>query len=274
MIMLSYLQAILIGFIQGLTEFLPVSSSGHLVLAQKLLGVETEGLTFEVLLHFGTLISIFWVFRQRLIDIIKSFLALLRKDEWSRFTSSPDRKFGLLLLAGSVPTALIAFFIKDWVEEAFASVTFVGIALLVTGVLLWIADLLPGGEKDITKTSWIDALIIGSFQGVAVFPGLSRSGSTISGALYRGLDKKTAAEFSFLLSIPAVLGATLLEVVELIKNGFGAEHGMLFYLLGMAAAAGAGILAITFFIKALVKNKLRWFSIYCWAVGIIILILL
>lgn len=271
--MLDYLNALIVGIIQGLTEFLPVSSSGHLVLSQRLLGVEMPGLTFEIFLHFGTLISVFWVFRHRLLEIIRSFFALLKKEEWSRFKTSNDRWFGLLLIIGSVPTAIIAFIIQDHVEQAFNSTFFVGVALLFTGVLLWIADTLPGGKKDIGKTSIFDALLIGTFQGLAVFPGVSRSGSTISGALFRGLDKRTAAEYSFLLSVPAILGATLLEVVSLVKdNQIGGDW--LFYLIGVVAAAGAGIFAIRFFINLLVKNKLRYFSIYCWLVGVTVIIFL
>jgi len=273
--MLHYINAVIIGLIQGLTEFLPVSSSGHLVLFQRLLGVEMPGLTFEIFLHFGTLISVFWVFRQRLLKIIMSFLILFsKKGEWARFASSADRWFGLLLIIGSVPTALIAFIIKDYVEQAFNSLLFVGIALLITGALLWVADILPGGKKDIHKTRIFDALLIGTFQGLAIFPGISRSGSTISGALFRGLDKKTAAEYSFLLSIPAILGATLLEVVGLIKNNTGVEYDLLFYFAGVVAAVAAGIFAINIFLKLLVKNKLRYFSVYCWTVGILIIIFL
>ena len=207
--MLHYLRAILIGLVQGLTEFLPVSSSGHLVIAERLLNVEMPGLTFEIFLHFGTLISVIWVFRQRLFSLVKSFAALFTRGEWARFAAEGDRWFGLLLVIASVPTAIIAFILKDYVGQAFQNPGFVGAALLFTGALLWVADILPGGKKDIHKTSVWDALLIGTFQGLAIFPGISRSGSTISGALYRGLDKETAAEFSFLLSVPAVLGAAL-----------------------------------------------------------------
>jgi undecaprenyl-diphosphatase len=269
----EYINALIIGLIQGLTEFLPVSSSGHLVLSQHLLGVEMPGVTFEVFLHFGTLISVFWVFRRRLLEIIKGFLALFRKEEWARFKSSDDRWFGLLLILGSIPTAVIAFLLQDYVKQAFDSTLFVGIALLITGLLLWVADILPGGKKDIGQTTVLDALIIGAFQGLAIFPGISRSGSTISGSLYRNLDKKTAAEYSFLLSVPAVLGATLLEVFDLLRNN-QIETDWFFYLVGVVAAAAAGILAIRFFINLLVKNKLRYFSIYCWLVGILVIILL
>lgn len=271
--MLHLLNALLVGIVQGLTEFLPVSSSGHLVISQHLLKVEMPGLTFEILLHFGTLISVFWVFRKRLLSIIMSFVTLFSKNEWSKFSSSGDRWFGFLLLVGSIPTAILGILLKDHVEQAFTNTFFVGVALLFTGVLLWIADVMPGGQRDINKTGIIDALLIGTFQGLAVFPGISRSGSTISGALFRGMDKKTAAEYSFLLSVPAIAGATLLEVVDLFR-ATEVAHDWLFYLVGLVAAAGAGIFAINIFIKMLVRNKLRYFSIYVWIAGLLVIILL
>lgn len=271
--MVDYINAIIIGLIQGLTEFLPVSSSGHLVLSQHLLGVRMPGLTFEIFLHFGTLVSVFWVFRRRLIDIVKSFLALIKKDQWSRFKTCEDRWFGLLLILGSIPTAIIAFLLQDYVTQAFDSTLFVGVALLLTGALLWVADVIPGGKKDIGRTTVLDALFIGIFQGLAIFPGVSRSGATISGSLYRGLDKKTAAEYSFLLSVPAVLGASLMEVIGLVKdNQMGGDW--LFYLVGIVVSATAGIFAIRFFINLLVNNRLRYFSVYCWLVGTLVIIFL
>ena len=270
---MDYLKAVLLGLIQGLTEFLPVSSSGHLVLAQRLLGIEIPGVTFEVFLHVGTLISVIWVFRERLANIIKSFLVLFKKEEWSRFAASQDRRFGLLLIAASIPTAIIAFLLNDFIEKAFGSTLFVGIALLVTGGLLWVADTLPGGNKDIAKTTALDAILIGVFQGIAIFPGISRSGATISGALFRKLDKRTAAEFSFLLSIPAIVGGALVEVIKISQEAAGAAMGWLFYLLGIVAAAAAGIFAIRFFIRLLVRDRLRIFAVYCWLVGVIVILI-
>jgi len=272
--MQELLNAIIIGLVQGLTEFLPVSSSGHLVLSQYLLGVEMPGMTFEIFLHFGTLISVFWVFRRRLWKIILSFVALFKKDEWAQFTTSTDRWFGLLLVLGCIPTALIGFALEDYVTQAFDSVKFVGIALLVTGILLWIADALPGGKKDIHRTKIFDALFIGTFQGLAIFPGISRSGSTISAALFRRMDKRVAAEYSFLLSAPVILGATLLEVYDLISANVELAGHWTVYLLGVTVSALAGIFAINFFIKLLVNNKLRYFSIYCWIVGLVVIVFL
>ena len=268
----NLLKAVLLGLVQGLTEFLPVSSSGHLVLAEKLLNVTIPGLTFEVFLHVGTLISVVWVFRKRLAAIIRSFLVLVKKDEWSRFSASEDRRFGLLLITASIPTAIIGFLLHSIVEEAFGSTLFVGIALVLTGGLLWLADALPNGTKSIAKTSILDAVIIGVFQGAAIFPGLSRSGATISGALFRKLDKSKAAEFSFLLSIPAILGGALVELIK-IGRGTPAALNWPYYLAGIVAATVAGIFAIRFFLRLLIKDRLRLFAIYCWVIGALTVII-
>lgn len=270
---MNYLKAVLLGLIQGLTEFLPVSSSGHLVLAERMLGVEAPGKTFAVFLHVGTLISVIWVFRERIANIIKSFLLLFKKEEWARFADNADRRFGLLLIAASIPTAIIAFLLKEYIDKAFDSPLFVGIALLITGGLLWVADTLPGGNKDISKTTALDAILIGLFQGVAIFPGISRSGATISGALFRKLDKRTAAEFSFLLSIPAILGGALVEAIKISQDVAGAAIDWLFYLAGIVAAAAAGIFAIRFFIRLLVRDKLRFFAVYCWLIGVVVILI-
>lgn len=270
---MNYIKAIILGLVQGLTEFLPVSSSGHLVLAETVLDLRAPGITFEIFLHVGTLISVVWVFRQRLARIFKAFFALVDKEERRHFFANADRRFGVFLLIASIPTAFIAFIGKGFVESAFGSTLFVGIALLFTGVLLLAADVLPAGRKTIREATVVDSLVIGAFQGVAIFPGLSRSGATISGALFRKLDKQTAAEFSFLLSIPAILGGALVEVMSLARGAASLSENLLFYLCGITAAAFAGIVAIKFFIKLLVKDRLLPFAIYCWAVGALVIII-
>lgn len=269
----EYVYAVVIGIIQGLTEFLPVSSSGHLVLSQHLLGLQMPGLTFEVFLHFGTLISVFWVFRERVGKIIASFWVLFTDREWEKFLASPDRRFGLLLLVGTVPAAVVGLLFRDFFEAAFATPRLVGFMLLVTGGLLWLADWLGGGNKDIQRARGWDALVIGTFQALAIMPGISRSGATITGALFRRLDKKTAAEYSFLLSIPAIAGATALELVAVLRGGEMAAD-WLFYGLGITAAALAGILAIRVFLRLLVTNRLKIFAIYCWLVALLAIILI
>lgn len=270
---MNFIKGILLGLVQGLTEFLPVSSSGHLVLVEKALNIHAPGITFEIFLHVGTLFSVVWVFRERLAKIIKSFVLLVEKEERKNFFANSDRRFGLYLIIASIPTALIAFLFRGLVEDAFGSALFVGIALLFTGLLLLIADHLPAGHKSIERTSPFDAILIGTFQGIAIFPGLSRSGATISGALLRKLDKTTAAEFSFLLSIPAILGGALVEILSLGGGSQLPAMDWLFYLSGIVAAGLAGILAIKFFIRLLIKDRLLPFTLYCWAIGIVVIVL-
>ncbi len=268
----DYLYAILIGIIQGLTEFLPVSSSGHLVLSQHLLGLEMPGLTFEVFLHFGTLVSVVWVFRQRIGSIIASLWDYARDRGRQGFLEDSDRKFALLLIVGSLPAAVLGLLLRGYFESAFAAPRLVGVMLLVTGGLLWLADYLAGGTKKISNVTWLDSLIIGVFQALAIMPGISRAGSTITGALFRNLDKQTAAEYSFLLSIPAIAGATLVELFEITRGGEMAAD-WLFYALGVVTAALAGILAIRVFLRVLIKNKLRYFAVYVWIVGLLVILL-
>lgn len=270
---MDFFRAIIVGLVQGLTEFLPVSSSGHLVLAQHLLGVESPGITFEVFLHLGTFVSVLWVFRRRISEIIKGLLSFLALKKIDQFKGAENRWFAMLLVVGTIPTALIGFLLAERVEAAFADPSFVGYTLLITGVILFVADRLPGGVKDINKTSFLDVIIIGIAQGLAVFPGISRSGSTISAALFRKLDKRTAAEYSFLLSLPAIGGAAVLDFVGIIRNS-AVSHNWGLYIVGAIAAGISGVLAIELFIRLLVRNRLSYFAVYCWLVGITAIVFL
>ncbi|NLI69423.1 MAG: undecaprenyl-diphosphate phosphatase [Firmicutes bacterium] len=246
--------AILLGIIQGLTEFLPVSSSGHLVIFQKFLGIESPGMTMEIFLHFGTLLSIFWVFR-------KDFIAL-----FSFYRDRTQKRFLMLLIIGVIPTGLIGLVFKSWVEQAFQSTLVVGLSLLVTGGILFLIRRIPPGKNDVSRMRIGDALWIGTLQGVAVIPGISRSGSTIAGALWRGLDRETAVRYSFILAAPVILGATILEAKDLIVCGI--EKTLLSnYLVGGLFAFGFGVIAIKLFINLLQNRKFHYFSYYCWIVG-------
>lgn len=255
---MSLIKAILLGIIQGLTEFLPVSSSGHLVVFQRILGIEGAGVTLEVLLHFGTLLAVFWVFRRDFIDLLK-----FPKD-------TVQRRFLLLLILGCIPTALIGYFLGDFIESIFHSLLLTGAALVVTGIILKLLTLLPEGEKDITSMQPLDALWVGLLQGIAVIPGISRSGSTITAALWRGLDRATAVRYSFMLAAPVIFGATLLEVKDMIK--VGVERTLLLdYTAGTVAACICGILAIRLFIHLLQQKKFHYFAYYCWAAGVVVI---
>ncbi len=251
---MGLIKVILLGVIQGLTEFLPVSSSGHLVIFQRIFGVEGTGVTLEVLLHFGTLLAVFWVFRRDFLNLLK-------------FTRDRAQlRFLLMLILGCIPTALLYFLFGDFIESIFHSLLLTGAALLVTGGILKLLTLLPEGGKDIIKMKPLDALWIGLLQGIAMIPGISRSGSTITAALWRGLDRATAVRYSFMLAAPVIFGATLLEVKDMIKAGI--EKTMLLeYTAGTVAAFIFGILAIRLFIHLLQQKKFHYFAYYCWAAG-------
>lgn len=245
-------QALLLGLVQGLTEFLPVSSSGHLVIAQSLLGVKAEMLTFDIFVHVGTLAAVFVYFW--------SDIRALLKRPFCRLTA--------LIVVGCIPAGLMGVFLDDFFERLFSSLPAVACALIVTGVLLLISDRF-NGKGSIEKMSFGQALAIGCFQGLAITPGLSRSGSTIFGALLCGLERREAARFSFLLSIPVILGAALLEGVDVVKSGVPVSFS---YLLGAFVAALSGYIAIRIFIRLLERRNMRYFAYYVWAVAAVVLI--
>jgi len=246
------LEAILLGILQGLTEFLPVSSSGHLVIFQALLGMEGDLLIFDVFVHVGTLFAVTAVFWQDIVEIFRHL--------FSRFT--------LLLIVGCIPVGLIGLFLDDVVSALFASLTTVAVALIATGLLLFISDRFQG-SRTLKEMRFSDALVVGLFQGLAITPGLSRSGSTIFGALLCGLQRSEAAKFSFIISIPVILGAALKEGYELfVEQAMVVEWT---YFLGAAVAAICGYAAIRIFLKLLEKARLRYFSYYVWAVAAAVL---
>jgi len=248
---MSLLEAIFLGVVQGLTEFLPISSSGHLVLFQRLFGLEEGALTFDILLHFGTLIAVFAVFW-------RDILALLQ---------NPFGKFGRLILAASIPTALIGLLFKDYFDELFKSGSTLGAEFLITGVIIWWADSLRKGRKGEREMTYLDAALIGTLQGAAILPALSRSGLTIFGALLRGLDREFAAKFSFLMSVPVILGANVMELKDAAYASIGAPE-----IAGMLAAAAAGYFAIKYMISLIVKKGMRMFAWYVFALGGLILL--
>jgi undecaprenyl-diphosphatase len=272
------MREIILGFIQGITEFLPISSSGHLVIGQHLISGNqqiNEDILLDILLHFATLWVVFIYYRREIVKIIRIlFVSLFRGASQSSPTShtiTDDheklfQKMPLLILVGSIPTGILGVLIKfsAHVEILFSTLPLVGISLLATGVLLYLSDIRKEADtkKDITI---LDALIIGTFQGIAVLPGVSRSGATISAGILRGIDRKTAATFSFLLSIPAILGVVILETKDILQ--LSQTSHLLPYLLGMVIAFISGYVAIATLIRFVVKRQLRWFSWYCWMLG-------
>jgi undecaprenyl-diphosphatase len=255
---MSFFEAILLGLVQGLTEFLPVSSSGHLVILQELLGIEETGVTLEVLLHFGTLLAVFWVFGRDFINLF-------------RLREAGQRRLLFLLAVGVVPTALIGLLLGNYIAILFQSTLVVGVMLLVTGGILKLLTVLPAGKKDLPAMQPKDALWVGLLQGFAVIPGISRSGSTITAALWRGLDRATAVRYSFMLAAPVIFGATLLEVREMVALGIE-RAALLNYIAGGLAAFLAGVVAIKVFIKVLKQQKFNYFAYYCWIAGVAVII--
>jgi len=266
------LKALLIGVIQGLTEFLPVSSSGHLVLAQHYLGIDEPGVIFEVAVHFGTLVSVIIVFWRDIVDILKAFLTLFKgRRRYMPCEEQQAMRLAILIVVGSVPTAIIGFGFEDFFESLFSSVLFVGGALLVTGALLWLTERVRRGSRNINQMGVLDALIIGTMQGLAIMPGISRSGSTICTSLLLGLNRETATRYSFLLSIPAVFGASLFKLKDMLEMvGQGFPWVML--VTATLAAVVAGIVAILLVVQLLKRGKLDLFAYYCWAVGLFVIV--
>ena len=254
MVVISVIQAVILGVVQGLTEFLPVSSSGHLVLLQKIFGITEGNLVFTTMLHVGTLLSVFVVFWQDIVDIIRK----------------PWGKLPVLLVVATLPAVVVALLLEDAIEAAFAGAAFLGVGFLFTGAVLWGVEMIPAGVKTLDKMKWQHAIIIGIAQGVAIFPAVSRSGSTIAGALFCGLDRKFAARFSFLMSIPAILGSIVFQIKDIVQ--VGATFEPLPLVLGTAVSAAAGFLAIKVMLRVIVKQRLRVFACYVFALGILVLL--
>ncbi len=265
-------KSIILGIIQGLAEFLPVSSSGHLVIAERLLALNQPGMLFDVMLHFGTLLAVFVIFRKRLLSLI--FGICRRNPEDLRYA-------GYIILA-SIPTAVIGIGFKDQIESLFENPRVVCAALLVTGVILFCTRFSKAPEFEESKASsmnWKRALAAGTVQGLACIPGISRSGSTISSMLFLGVNRKYAGEFSFLMSIPAVGGAALLELKDWIScRGVDSAECIhsgnldLALLAGIAAAFISGVIALKWLLGFVQKGKLHYFAWYVWAAGILGLI--
>jgi len=261
------LTAVILGFLQGLTEFLPVSSSGHLILAQAAFGLAEPELAFDVVLHLGTLMAVFIFYRTALVSLVRElrFLpgALVSPARLRElYQDRPDFRFGLLIIVGSLPTALIGLFGKGFVESHLASPGSVGVALLATGFMLRLIGGRGEGGRDFLTVK--DALFIGLVQGLAITPGLSRSGWTIGAGLWAGLERRVAARYSFILSVPAILGATILEL----KSGLSGVFSPGDFLAGFLTAALCGLLALWLLSWLLEGGRFAVFSWWCWAVGL------
>ncbi len=267
---MTFLKAIILGIVQGLTEFLPVSSSGHLAFIQNLMKIDEESiLFFAAMLHLGTLISILLVYYKDVYFLIKEFFLVLYElitGKGLDLKKSHYRKLGLLIITACIPTGIIGLAFSDFFESLFHSVFSVGVGLLITGTLLWASEKIAKGKKNITTTQYSDAFIIGIFQAIAIAPGISRSGATIVGSLFRGLNKKMTVKFSFLISIPAVLGASVIEFLDALETGMNGISTVM-VLSGIVAATISGYAAIKIMIRLVTNRKLIYFSVYTWILG-------
>ncbi len=267
--MTSVWQALVLGIVQGATEFLPISSSGHLVLVPWLLGWENHGLAFDAMLHLGTLTAVVAFFWDDLRGLVAAAVLSLKERS---LAGDPRRKLAWCIGLGTVPAAVLGLAFEDWFEALFAAPVCVGILLLVTGVLLSVSERWGRKALGLDQLGWLDALMVGLGQALAIAPGISRSGATMSAGLWRGLRREAAARFSFLLSTPIILGAGVYKLKDLWGTPLAAESPLAL-LCGFLAAAISGFLSIRFLLGYLRRRSLYPFAAYCWAVGVVTLLL-
>ncbi|MFN2221617.1 MAG: undecaprenyl-diphosphatase UppP [Chloroflexota bacterium] len=266
---MTFIEAIILGIIQGATEFLPISSSGHLILLPSILNLDEPNLNAIAIAHQGTLLAVLFYFRHDLWQIIRAVLAGLRAGRpWAETQS----RLGWYIALGSLPAVVVGLLFADNIDRLLASPGPAAAALIVTGVILIIGERLLTGYKNLSGMRWGDALTIGLAQALALVPGISRSGITISAGLSRGLDRETAARYSFLLGVPAIAGAGLLAAVDLLQSATASEQ-ILELLVTFAAAAVVGYGCIHFLLNWLRQRTLYLFAGYCLAFGAIYLLL-
>ena len=268
---LGYFEAVVLGLLQGLAEFLPISSSGHLALAQSLFGVEADKvLLFAVLLHLGTLIAVFVVYWKDLWELIVELCVTIKDlctGKGLRLEERPVRKLGVMIIVATIPTAVIGLLFNDFFEGLYSSMVAVGIGFLITGVLMFLAEKMGSVNRDIRKMNCRNALFIGVLQGIAIYPGISRSGSTLVGGLTTGLKREFAVKFAFLISIPSILGSVVLEAPKALEGDL--DTALLGPILaGMLVAAVSGYFAIKTMIRIVSNKKLSYFSYYVWILGL------
>jgi undecaprenyl-diphosphatase len=271
---LDYPKAVLLGIIQGLTEFLPISSSAHLAFAQRWMSLRADSpsmFMFDGLSHVGTLISVAVVFRSSIGRFTAQFIRQCatgwtgRRNAW---------RIAILGVVASVPTAAIGLGFKEQLEADFGRPRWIGAELIVTGLLLAVMAFLPRGRRGLKEFTWWQAALVGTAQGVAIIPGISRSGATICTASFFGLRRRWAAEFSFFISFPAILGATAIQFKDMLESGVEAARQLPWtpILAGSAVSLFVGIVALKLLVRAVMRAKLHYFALYCWALGAMILL--
>lgn len=264
---MSYLESIILGLIQGLTEFLPVSSSGHLVLAQNLFGVNESGISFEIIVHLGSLLAVLIFFYKDIFVLIKSLSKIFSSNK------TQEDKSNLMiisyLLFATIVTAILGLIFKDYFTSLYDMPLVVAGMLIFTGIILYLSDITPEGNIETKNIGFFRAIFIGLGQALAIIPGISRSGTTIAFSLFAKMKRSHAARFSFLLSIPAILGAAVLDMGEMSSLNV---HQTTVYLSGAVAAFVSGFAVIAILIKLIQKKQLKFFSFYCWMIAIAFMI--
>lgn len=287
---MNFFQSIIMGIVQGVTEFLPVSSSGHLAIFKHILHIETDtGILFDILLHIGTLIAIFAVYFKDIkelivegckliadlvMNLVTFFMNLGAKENpkpYRKVISSTARRFVLLIIVSTIPTGIIGVIGGDIVEVASETLIVPGICLLITAMLLLIADGVRGGRKKIGSVTYTNSFVLGICQGIATLPGISRSGTTITACLLSGFERSLAVKYSFIMSIPAILGAAVLELKDVGSLSISAGEWTS-YIAGMLVAAVVGYICIKVMLHVVRKKKFKGFSIYCAIIGMIAII--
>jgi len=261
---MSLARAVVLGLVQGLTEFLPISSSAHLAYFQNFLGIDKPQLSFTVFLHFATLVAIIIFFRKDLWQILNGFRKI------NRLNSKASVRILFLLAIGSLPAGIFGVFLKDKIEPIFSYTKLISIFIILTGILLSIGDRLRNTQKGVLETRIIDGLIIGIAQALAILPGISRSGATIVFGLFCGLKREWAVKYSFFLAVPAILGAILLEL----PNNLSILNfpTLSFYLAGAITALASGYWSLRIVLRFAERSKLRYFGYYCILLGVVVLL--
>ncbi len=265
--------AILCGIIQGVTEFLPVSSSAHLAISQNIFGMEEVGMTFDILLHLGTLVAVFIVFYKDIFCLVPAFFTLIGKLFKGKFKLSEyneNERFLIFVIVATLPL-VAAVFLKDYVELLSGYTKIIGGILILNGIILFVSDGLKKDEITVENTKVRNALFVGLCQMMAIVPGLSRSGSTITGGLLQGFKREYAVKFSFILSIPAIIGANVFSIMDVFENPIPSTD-VVPYIAGTLAAVLVGVFAMKFLLYISRKSNFRIFSYYCFAVGILAII--
>ncbi|MBF0452063.1 MAG: undecaprenyl-diphosphate phosphatase [Candidatus Magnetomorum sp.] len=268
---------LLLGVVQGLTEFLPVSSSGHLVLLQKLTGIQEPAILFDICLHVGTLMAVILIFYSDIRDMILAIIQLpgqlLKEKKQSLMAliqENKQLKTAFLIIVGTIPTGLMGIFFRKQVDILFGDISLVGMMLIITGIFLGLTRIVPSGGRSIEDITVRDALFLGLIQGFAIIPGISRSGATITAALFLKMDRSLAGRFSFLLSIPSILGAL---VLELSKPACDPVFSYPMIFAASLVSFAVGFIALKILLRVVDQGKLFYFSPYCIGVGGLTLVL-